>query len=106
MSRPEMMLWLEDTRGIYIPQAFAKSFRDREKDVAGVSPESWATLEVGPEDEWYWDIWDSVRDNAIVTDEHGNKYTVYQEGHCWLVPVGMQWADDGEGFKWPDEEEE
>jgi hypothetical protein len=106
MTRPDMMLWLSANRGIYIPRDFAKSFADRAKSVAGVSDKNWAILEVGPdsENEGYWDTWTEVCDNAVVTDEHGNKYRVYQDGDCWLIPEGMEWSDDTEGFIWPDED--
>ena len=35
--RPEMILWLSDARGQYIPRDFANSFSDRAKHVKGVS---------------------------------------------------------------------
>lgn len=108
VTRPEMLLWLSDARGVYIPRDFAKSFVDRAKSVSGVTDEDWATLEAGPdyiENEGYWDTWTSVCDNAIVTDEHGHQYHIYQEGDCWLVPVGMEWSDDGDCYQWPKEDE-
>jgi hypothetical protein len=114
-KQPEPMLWLNDSRGIYIPRDFALSFSDREKYVAGVTAEQWAILEKGPEggldskeggSENYWDVWTEVTDSAIVTDDKGNKYSVYQDGDCWLIPQGMEW-DDYEGFfVWPKEDEE
>lgn len=98
-KKPETMLWLSDSRGVYIPRDFANSFADRAKSVTGVSDEDWSTLESGPDTEWYWEAWDSVLNNAVVTDEHGNKFTVHQDGDCWLVPVGM-------AFVWPNDDDE
>lgn len=113
MSKPKMMLWLSDSRGVYIPRDFAKSFADRAKSVSGVSEEDWNCLEAGPDggdtpfawdgNESYWDVWASVCDNAIVTDEHGVKYRVYQDGDCWLIPDGMVWDDETDSFRWEDE---
>ena len=115
MSKPEMMLWLSDSRGIYIPRDFAKSFVDRAKHVAGVTEEDWAILERGPDyedangvtvcNEAYWDTWSDVEQSAIVTDENGHQYIVYQDGDCWLIPVGMEWNDETDGFDWPDDRE-
>ena len=115
MSKPEMLLWLSDARGVYIPRDFAESFADRAKHVDGVSDEDWSTLELGPDyqnaegetvyNEPYWDTWNDVCNNAVVTDEHGNKYRVYQDGDCWLVPVDMEWNDETESFDYPDERE-
>ena len=105
-TKPETLLWLADNRGIYIPRDFANSFIDRAKSVSGVSDEDWAILEAGPDHEHYWDAWTEVCDSAKVTDNNGNEFSVYQDGDCWLVPVGMEWNDETGGFDWPAEEEE
>lgn len=101
-SKPDMMLWLSDARGVYIPRDFANSFADRAKSVLGVSEEDWTILEAGPENDLYWDVWNDVEQNAIVTDDDGVKYRVYQDGDCWLVPEGMEWSDENETFVWPE----
>ncbi len=105
-ERPEMLLWLSDRRGAYIPRDFATSFADRTKSVPSVSAADWTILETGPENELYWDVWTDILDTAIVTDEHGNRYTVYQDGDCWLIPVGMVWSDTGDFYQWPENEGE
>src|SRR5215472_15024754 len=92
-TKPDMMLWLADNRGVYIPQHFAESFANRAKSVRGVDDETWATLEAGPDHEWYWEAWAEVCDLATVTDEHGNEYFIYHDGDCWLVPKGMEWNE-------------
>ena len=103
MSKPDTMLWLNDARGVYIPRDFANSFADRAKTVAGVTAEQWATLEAGPDDESYWDVWTEVCDSAIVTDDKGVEFTIWQDGDCWLIPKGMEWNDEAGSFKWPEE---
>lgn len=50
MTKPDMLLWLSDARGVYIPRDFAMSFADRAKSVTGVSDEDWETLEKGPDE--------------------------------------------------------
>ncbi len=103
-NKPKMMLWLSDARGVYIPRDFANSFADRSKHVTGVSSDDWQVLERGPDDEAYWDVWNDVEQNAIVTDENGHKYTLYQDGDLWLVPEGMEWDDHMGTFEWPKDE--
>jgi hypothetical protein len=103
--RPDMMLWLDDHRGVYIPRDFANSFADRAKSVSGVKDKDWLILEAGPDHELYWDTWNEVSDCARVTDENGVVYTVYQDGACWLVPEGMEWSEEENGFVWPEDEE-
>jgi hypothetical protein len=105
-QKPDMLLWLSDARGVYIPRDFANSFVERDKHVKGVSADDWTTLEAGPDHEWYWEAWQSVCDNATVTDENGVEYFIWQDGDCWLVPKGMESDDETGLFKWPDDETE
>jgi hypothetical protein len=98
------MLWLSDARGVYIPRDFANSFNDWAKSISGVSEEDIAILRDGPEQEFYWETWDDVCNNAVITDENGNKYRIWQEGDCWLIPEDMDWDDETGFFKWPEDE--
>ena len=102
--RGEPLLWLSDSRGIYIPRDFAASFSDRARSVANVSDEDWDILDAGPDHEHYWDAWDEVISHAIVTDDLGREFFVSQEGDCWLIPCGMQWSDDREFWVWNDDD--
>jgi hypothetical protein len=98
-NNPDPLLWLEDSRGNYIPQAFAQSFADRDKDVSGVDAEQWAILEAGPEHEHYWSTWDDVMDSArIKIDEV--EYCVWQDGDVWLIPDGMEYNEDKQTWPW------
>ena len=101
-AKPDMMLWLSDARGIYIPRDFATSFADRAKSVTGVSDEEWEILE-NPDHEFYWDAWCDVCNRAIVTDDAGIKFRLWQDGDLWLIPDGMEWDDAEETFAWPKE---
>ena len=103
-TQPEMILFADSARGIYIPQHFAEAIL-REK-VRGVSAEDWETLEAGPDAEWYWETWDEVLMDAVVIDDLGVKYTLYQDGDLWLIPDGMQYRDETETFDWPKDEQE
>lgn len=101
--KPEILLWLDDHRGRYIPRDFANCFVDRDRHVQGVSPERWAILE-NPDDEYYWEAWNDVLNDATVTME-GVVYRLHQDGALWLVPEGMEWNDDSETFEWSEEDE-
>ena len=86
------ILFSDSARGIYIPQHFAESVK--RECVSGISPVQFAILRHGPEDEFYWDVWNEVvESNAIVTDpESGIAYTLFQDGDLWLVPT--DWTPD------------
>lgn len=92
----KQLLWLDEPRGINIPRDFANSFIDRDSCVTGVSAEDWAVLEAGPDHESYWETWDDVCSSAVVTDLHGTKYTVWQDGACWLLERGAEWDETGD----------
>lgn len=78
-------LLFDSASGTYIPQRFAQEIV-REL-VKGVSEEDYAALE-NPDDEWYWDAWASVLDNAILTmPETGGRYQLYQDGDVWMIPM-------------------
>jgi len=103
MKRPEPILFLNDARGVYIPRDFATSWdsEERKRRVAYVADEEWVILESGSDHRYYWDVWLNVCDNAVVTDDNGIKYHVYQDGDCWLIPVGMEWDEEADGWRWP-----
>lgn len=77
-------LFADSNRGVYIPQYFAESVM-REL-VSGVSDNEWATLEAGPDHEFYWDTWNDVEQNAVLKDKNGKTWKLYHEGDLWLIP--------------------
>lgn len=79
------ILYADSARGIYIPQFFAESVR-REL-VQNVTQEEWNILESGPDHEYYWDVWNDVSSSAILTDDFGDTWTLWQDGDLWLVPA-------------------
>jgi hypothetical protein len=89
-------LYADGARGIYIPQYFATTIqRDA---VSGVTTEDLDLLAGNPDQEWYWETWANVLDNAIVTDRITDTvYRLHQDGDLWLIPDDMVW-DDNTGF--------
>lgn len=83
----DRMLLLGDHRGIYIPKDFAEGF-DAEK-WGLTSAEDKVNLEVlreGPENEYYWEAWDSILAEAKSTDPlTGYEYTLEQDGDLFAV---------------------
>ena len=77
-------LFADGARGQYIPQHFAEAVR---RDlVTGVTAEDWATLEAGPDAEWYWDTWDRVTDNAELHHPTLGPCYLWQDGDLWVIP--------------------
>lgn len=102
MTRPNMILFAADNRGVYIPKYFAESII--EDSLEGVSKEDLEILRAGPDNESYWNVWDEVCNNVKVIDKTTNtKYVLYQDGDLWLVPEDMIWDDVNECFRYEDE---
>ncbi len=76
-------IFADSSRGIYIPQHFAESARhDKFKYI---EDSEWAILESGPDNESYWDAWESVLSNA----ETLCGGVLHHDGDLWIV-----WQDN------------
>lgn len=79
----EPILLIDGAAGIYVPQRFAESY-----DMAfyHVAAEDAAVLLCGPENEEYWDAWDSVLSYAGLDHPELGRCYLYQDSDLWLVP--------------------
>lgn len=81
-------LIIADRFGVYIPQRFARCYSF---DLLGLSEkfqDDYKCILQGPsaENEWYWDAWQSILDNATLKDTDGIVHYLYQDGDLWAVP--------------------
>lgn len=74
-------LLLSDARGIYIPRDFVQCFDLSEW---GFFKDHEAILN-NPDDEFYWEEWSTVLDNAKFTDKEGNVFRLYQDGDLFAI---------------------
>lgn len=79
-------LYLESNRGIYIPQNFCEiTVRGQ---ITGINEYNWDICLAGPGSSHYWEAWEAILDNAILTEPNtGTQYTLYQDGDLWLIPI-------------------
>lgn len=80
---------LSDRRGVYIPQNFAEGFIIGEGGWQGIDQEDLECVKLGPYAEgndWYWEAWDSIMNNAYLIDSDGLKWTLFQDGDLYVVP--------------------
>ena len=93
MSRVSCLL--DGNRGIYIPRDFAADFRFGPEYWQGAREEDLETLRKGPDEEWYWEAWDSVCQAAVyitpkatkiqgVTYPQGARFHLEQDGDLFL----------------------
>lgn len=87
----EPILLLDSNRGQYIPQNFAEEYAAYGGTWEGITEENRKTLEAGPYEDWYWEAWESVLNNAVLSVTHNGetqRYTLHQDGALWLIPEG------------------
>lgn len=85
---------LDSSRSIYLPQQFATLYRTTTKGTwSGVSEEDILALEHGPDDEFYYEAWDSVLANAIFTDDEGD-WHLHQDSDLFLVHEDYELEDE------------
>ena len=92
MSGIEILV--SDRWGVYIPKHFAENFILWD----GVSDSDREILESGPENELYWDTWDSVTSDATFTDENGNVWRLFQDGDLWCYCEDLMTDDEYYNF--------
>ena len=73
-------LLVSDHHGVYVPQAFVEMY---DNEQWGISQEDMDILVDGPDNESYWDTWDSVTGDASLKDINGNIWYLYQDGDLW-----------------------
>lgn len=119
-TRDDVLYVVDEARGIYCPQRFTEKFNF--EDFTGIDKDDWDTVLEGPDEEFYWDAWTTICDNAVgVFDPttfslYGGKpgdgkryveYHIHQDGGIWLVPKGVCMCDEPSCENChPDEEED
>lgn len=90
-QKDKIKLFLDGSRGIYIPQNFAENFDNKEW---GVSDEDAEVLKEGPDAELYWETWDEILNTAKYTDEKGFVWYLYQDGDLFAIREDYNHEDE------------
>ncbi len=85
----KMELLFDGNRGIYIPQLFAKQCNPENSYWVWNHQEHKDDLS-NPENEFYWETWQTVMDEAYyLNPDNGKKYVLCEdEGNLWAVLEG------------------
>jgi len=96
-------LVISDSHGIYVPRNFISFITiSATYTITNVEKEAIEIVRSGPDHEHYWDAWDEIERDAIITDDDNLRYFIHMDGDCWIVPVGMI-RDDGDiRWIWPE----
>lgn len=79
MNSPKSIEIIADSaRGVYIPQHFAETC----SHWSGVDQDEFRILNRGPDNVHYWDVWNTVIDNAYYIEEATGRKFVLHSGEC------------------------
>ncbi len=90
-KEPELLV--NDAHGQYIPQIFCQQYGHYLPDNL---KEDLKICLSGPDNEQYWDAWDSILDTEI-TNEKGEKFTISylpESSDLWAIPEGYEYPED------------
>ena len=87
----QAILLADSNRGIYAPQYAIKSLNPEKVTFEGANHIDILNVKLGPEldNSDYWQSWDSLLNAYVIEKETGKKYSLYQDGDVWLVPVNQ-----------------
>lgn len=81
--------------GQYIPQIMINLLVD--SGWQGIEKEDLNELQ-DPENEWYWEVWDLVEDNAYFVDENENRWQLHQEGDLFAYCEDLMTEEEKQNF--------
>lgn len=88
-------LLVGDSAGIYVPQRFVENYDT--SLWSNIDPEDVATIEQGPDHEWYWEAWSNILDNATYQHD-GRTYHLYQDGDLYAIDQEGMTDEEYESF--------
>ena len=91
---PELLV--NDANGIYIGQIFCQQYGHLITNKEALSEDIAICLE-GPDNKEYIEAWVNVIDNAEITNDKGEKFTVGnlgEGGDLWAIPDGYEYPDE------------
>lgn len=93
-NQREPILLVDSHNGIYQPQILAEYIKEQNDDIAkqlfnSVKSDDLQCLLNGPDDEFYWESYESIEIDAECLI-NGVVYTIYQNEDIWLAPVGYE----------------
>lgn len=95
MRLDNVEILLSDARGIYIPRDFVQRF-----DLTRWSGITESDVEIlqNPDNEFYWEAWESVLNNARFTADDGRVFSLCQDGDLFAICYEMMTDEEKHNF--------
>ena len=93
-----IQLLLSDSRGIYIPRDFIECFDLNQWNIDSKYIERLSS----PDNDFYWDNWELVLNNAKHIDNGGNVWTLWQDGDLWAICPDLMTEEEMLNFGFED----
>ena len=95
----ELQELVDNHHGVYCPQTFIECY---EEYFTGISKESLkdeiADIKngdpYGEDSDIYWEAWDKILNECILTDDNGDLFKILQNQDVWALPEDMDYPDD------------
>jgi hypothetical protein len=94
IKEPELLV--NDSHGIYVMQSFCKVYAAYITNMDEVKEDFDICVE-GPDNEDYYDAWDSLLNNVKFTNDAGEPYymgNLGEGGDLWAIPEGYEYPED------------
>ena len=85
----DCQLLLGDSHGIYIPQLYCSDISEDDCEDFSITWEDVKLCQSGPDEELYWETWQSVCDSAS-WEENGFMWRLLQNGDLWAVKEDVE----------------
>ena len=102
LKRVAVHLFLDGSRGVYIPQAFAETINPTHWQ--GLDGGSLQILAKGPDNALYWPTWDEILNSARYIDIDGTEYVLHHDGDLFMVAPELMSEEEKRNFNMDDGE--
>jgi hypothetical protein len=89
----DCQLLLSDSHGRFIPQLYCSDISEDDCEDYSVNWEDVQLCQSGPDEELYWEAWQSVCDSAS-WEENGSMWRLLQNGDLWAVKEDVEISEE------------
>lgn len=96
VTNKEPELLVNDAHGIYIAQLFCKQYLPYITNAEELKEDIDICID-GPDNEYYWEAWDTLLNRIELTNDNKEKFSIgnlYESGDLWAIPEGYEYPEE------------